>query len=389
MTRYEVQPPPGVKVSRIVGLADDISLSLAAAGVRVEAPVPGKSVVGIEVPNKETSPVLLREILEAPEFQQLPSPLAMALGRDISGKPLVADLTKLLHLLIAGATGSGKSVCLNCIITSLLYKATPDEVKLMMIDPKRVELSAYDGIPHLIAPVVTDPRQATGALRWAVKEMERRYELLSAAGVRNVDGYNRSRRKPPDGDEYLPYLVVIIDELADLMLVAAGDVEDSICRLAQMARAAGIYLIIATQRPSVDVLTGLIKANVPSRLAFAVSSHVDSRTILDMGGAERLLGKGDMLFYPLGAPKPIRAQGAWISDAEVEAVTDAWRAQAQPEYIEEVLTTPAAEPAEDADAEDELFDEAVQLVRDAGTRRCPCCSGAFASAMPGPLASST
>jgi len=366
VTRYEVQPPPGVKVSRIVGLADDISLSLAAAGVRVEAPVPGKSVVGIEVPNKETSPVLLREILEAPEFQQLPSPLAMALGRDISGKPLVADLTKLLHLLIAGATGSGKSVCLNCIITSLLYKATPDEVKLMMIDPKRVELSAYDGIPHLIAPVVTDPRQAAGALRWAVKEMERRYELLSAAGVRNVDGYNRSRRKPPDGDEYLPYLVVIIDELADLMLVAAGDVEDSICRLAQMARAAGIYLIIATQRPSVDVLTGLIKANVPSRLAFAVSSHVDSRTILDMGGAERLLGKGDMLFYPLGAPKPIRAQGAWISDAEVEAVTDAWRTQAQPEYIEEVLTTPAAEPAEDADAEDELFDEAVQLVRDAG-----------------------
>lgn len=366
VTRYEVQPPPGIKVSRIVGLADDIALSLAASGVRVEAPVPGKSVVGIEVPNKETSSVVLREILESEEFQRMSSPLAMALGRDISGRPLVADLTKLLHLLIAGATGSGKSVCLNSIITSFLYKATPDEVKLMMIDPKRVELSVYDGIPHLIAPVVTDPRQAAGALRWAVKEMERRYELLSAAGVRNVDGYNRSKRKPKDGDEFLPYLVVIIDELADLMLVAAGDVEDSIVRLAQMARAAGIYLIIATQRPSVDVLTGLIKANIPSRLAFAVSSHVDSRTILDMGGAERLLGKGDMLFYPLGAPKPLRAQGAWVSDAEVEAVADAWRAQAEPEYIEEVLTTPASDPAEDVDTEDELFDEAVQLVREAG-----------------------
>lgn len=366
VTRYEVQPPPGVKVSRIVGLADDISLNLAASGVRVEAPVPGKSVVGIEVPNKETSPVFLREILESPEFQQAKSPLTIGLGRDIAGKPLVADLAKLLHLLIAGATGSGKSVCLNSIITSLLYKARPDEVKMMMIDPKRVELSVYDGIPHLIAPVVTDPRQAAGALRWAVKEMERRYELLSAAGVRNVDGYNRSRRKPTDGDEFIPYLVVIIDELADLMLVAAADVEDSICRLAQMARAAGIYLIIATQRPSVDVITGLIKANVPSRLAFAVSSQVDSRTILDMGGAERLLGKGDMLFYPLGAPKPIRAQGAWVSDAEVEEVANAWRVQAEPEYIEEVLATPSAEPTEEADAEDELFDDAVQLVREMG-----------------------
>lgn len=366
VTRFEVQPPPGIKVSRITGLADDIALSLAAADVRVEAPVPGKSVVGIEVPNKETSPVLLREIIESPEFQQVPSPLAMALGRDISGKPLVADLTKLLHLLIAGATGSGKSVCLNSIITSFLYKARPDEVKLMMIDPKRVELSVYDGIPHLIAPVVTDPRQAAGALKWAVKEMERRYELLSAAGVRNVDSYNRSKRKPEGAEEYLPYLVVIIDELADLMLVAANDVEDSICRLAQMARAAGIYLIIATQRPSVDVITGLIKANVPSRLAFAVSSHVDSRTILDMGGAERLLGKGDMLFYPIGAPKPIRAQGAWVSEAEVEAVADAWRAQAEPQYVEDVLAAPAADAATDDEADDELFDEAVRLVREMG-----------------------
>ncbi|MFO7264779.1 MAG: DNA translocase FtsK [Bacillota bacterium] len=366
VTRFEVQPPPGIKVSRIVGLADDIALSLAAADVRVEAPVPGKSVVGIEVPNKEASPVYLREIIESAEFQQLQSPLAMALGRDITGKPLVADLTKLLHLLIAGATGSGKSVCLNCIITSFLYKARPDEVKLMMIDPKRVELSVYDGIPHLIAPVVTDAREAAGALKWAVKEMERRYELLSAAGVRNVDSYNRSRRKPEGGDEYLPYLVIVIDELADLMLVAASDVEDSICRLAQMARAAGIYLVIATQRPSVDVITGLIKANVPSRLAFAVSSHVDSRTILDMGGAERLLGKGDMLFYPIGAPKPIRAQGAWVSEAEVEAVADAWRTQAAPQYVAERFAAPNAEGGWEEDMEDELFDEAVRLVREMG-----------------------
>jgi len=366
VTRYEVQPPPGIKVSRIVGLADDISLNLAAAGVRVEAPVPGKSVVGIEVPNRETSPVLLREILESEEFQQSPSRLTIGLGKDIAGKPLVADLTKLLHLLIAGATGSGKSVCLNSIIASLLFKAHPDEVKMMMIDPKRVELSVYDGIPHLIAPVVTDPRQAAGALRWAVKEMERRYQLLSETGARNVDAYNRSSRKPEGAEPFLPYLVVIIDELADLMLVAAADVEDSICRLAQMARAAGIYLIIATQRPSVDVITGLIKANVPSRIAFAVSSQVDSRTILDMAGAERLLGKGDMLFYPIGAPKPIRAQGAWISDQEVEALADAWRSQGQPEYIEEVLTTPAQGADPDEDAEDELFEDAVRLVREAG-----------------------
>lgn len=366
VTRYEVQPPPGIKVSRIVGLADDISLNLAAAGVRIEAPVPGKSVVGIEVPNKETSPVVLREILEANEFRRSKSPLTVALGRDIAGKPLVADLQKLLHLLIAGATGSGKSVCLNSLITSLLYKADPDEVKFLMIDPKRVELSVYDGIPHLITPVVTDPREAASALRWAVKEMERRYQLLSKAGVRNLDGYNRSRRKPEGGDEFVPYLVIIIDELADLMLVASADVENSIVRLAQMARAAGIYLIIATQRPSVDVITGLIKANVPSRLAFAVSSQVDSRTILDMGGAERLLGRGDMLFYPIGAPKPVRAQGAWISDAEVEAVADAWRAQGEPTYIEDVIEPAATEGGDDAEVEDELFDEAVALVREQG-----------------------
>ena len=366
ITRYEVQPPPGIKVSRIVGLADDIALALAAAGVRVEAPVPGKSVVGIEVPNRETSPVFLREILESEEFANSPSRLTIALGKDIAGKPLVADLTKILHLLIAGATGSGKSVCLNSIIASLLFKARPDEVKLMMIDPKRVELSVYDGIPHLIAPVVTDPRQAAGALRWAVKEMERRYRLLSETGARNLDAYNRSPKKPEGAEPFLPYLVVIIDELADLMLVAAADVEDSICRLAQMARAAGIYLIIATQRPSVDVITGLIKANVPSRIAFAVSSQVDSRTILDMAGAERLLGKGDMLFYPIGAPKPIRAQGAWISDQEVEALAEAWRSQGEPQYIEAVLATPATGAGAEEEMEDELFEDAVRLVREAG-----------------------
>ncbi|HEY8417542.1 MAG TPA: DNA translocase FtsK 4TM domain-containing protein [Limnochordales bacterium] len=366
VTRYEVQPPPGIKVSRIVGLADDISLALAAAGVRVEAPVPVKSVVGIEVPNRETSPVFLREILESEEFVSSPSRLTIALGKDIAGKPLVADLTKILHLLIAGATGSGKSVCLNSIIASLLFKARPDEVKMMMIDPKRVELSVYDGIPHLIAPVVTDPRQAAGALRWAVKEMERRYKLLSETGARNLDAYNRSPKKPEGAEPFLPYLVVIIDELADLMLVAAADVEDSICRLAQMARAAGIYLIIATQRPSVDVITGLIKANVPSRIAFAVSSQVDSRTILDMAGAERLLGKGDMLFYPMGAPKPIRAQGAWISDQEVEALAEAWRSQGEPQYIEAVLTTPAQGADAEEEMDDELFEDAVRLVREAG-----------------------
>lgn len=366
VTRFEVQPPPGVKVSRIVGLADDISLALAAAGVRIEAPVPGKSVVGIEVPNRDTSPVVLREILESDEFQNTRSYLTIGLGRDIAGKPLVADLQKLLHLLIAGATGSGKSVCLNSIITSLLYKADPDQVKMMMIDPKRVELSVYDGIPHLITPVVTDPKEAAAALRWAVKEMERRYQLLSKTGVRNLDAYNRRRHKPEGMDEFVPYLVVIIDELADLMLVASADVENSIVRLAQMARAAGIYLIIATQRPSVDVITGLIKANVPSRLAFAVSSQVDSRTILDMGGAERLLGRGDMLFYPIGAPKPVRAQGAWVSDAEVEAVADAWRAQGEPQYVENVTEPQPSDSDEEAAADDELFDEAVALVREQG-----------------------
>lgn len=365
ITRYELQPAAGVKVSRIVGLADDLALSLAAPDVRIEAPVPGKSVVGIEVPNQETSPVHLREVLESDAFTSNPSRLLIGLGKDIAGNPVVADLTRLLHLLIAGATGSGKSVCINTIIASLLYRALPDELKLLMIDPKRVELSNYDGIPHLIAPVVTDPKQAAGVLRWAVKEMERRYKLLSSAKVRNIDAYNRAVAQGELEGERLPYIAVIIDELADLMLVAQHEVEDSICRLTQMARAAGIHLIIATQRPSVDVITGLIKANVPSRIAFAVSSSVDSRTILDMAGAERLLGKGDMLFHPYGAGKPVRAQGAWIQDKEVQALVDFWRAQGQPQFEEAVLSIEAGgETAFDAD--DDLFDDAVRLVVERG-----------------------
>ncbi|HEX6972665.1 MAG TPA: DNA translocase FtsK, partial [Limnochordia bacterium] len=367
ITRYELQPAPGVKVSRIVGLADDLALAMAAPDVRIEAPVPGKSVVGIEVPNKETSTVYLREVLESEAFTSNRSHLLIGFGKDIAGNPVVADLPRLLHLLIAGATGSGKSICINAIIASLLYRAMPDELKLLMIDPKRVELSTYDGIPHLIAPVVTDPKQAAGALRWAVKEMERRYRLLSEAKARNIDAYNRSvlRGELEGESERLPYLAVIIDELADLMLVAQHEVEDSICRLAQMARAAGIHLIIATQRPSVDVITGLIKANVPSRIAFAVSSSVDSRTILDMAGAERLLGKGDMLFHPYGAGKPVRAQGAWISDKEVQALVDFWKAQGQPEFEEAVLQIEQGDHAA-LDVDDELFDDAVRLVVERG-----------------------
>ncbi|MGE5508287.1 MAG: DNA translocase FtsK, partial [Chitinophagales bacterium] len=336
VTRFELQPAAGVKVSRIVSLADDIALSLAAADVRIEAPIPGKAAVGIEVPNKETSVVHLREILASPEFANPKCRLALALGKDIGGAPVVCDLVDMPHLLIAGATGSGKSVCLNTLITSVLYRTRPDEVKLLMVDPKRVELAGYDGIPHLLAPVVTDPKKAATALKWVVEEMEKRYELFGQSGVRNIEKYNElikaaaaevaAMSEPvPEGEpplepaKPLPYVIVLIDELADLMMVAAADVEDSICRLAQMARAAGIHLVIATQRPSVDVITGLIKANVPSRIAFAVSSQVDSRTILDMAGAERLLGKGDMLFCPVGAPKPVRVQGAYMNDREVEA----------------------------------------------------------------------
>lgn len=364
ITRYEIQPGPGIKVSRITNLADDLALALAAERVRIEAPVPGKPVVGVEIPNRKPQTVYIREVVESQAFQNHPSKLAMALGRDVSGEPVVADLKKILHLLIAGATGSGKSVCLNTIIASFLFRATPEEVRLLMIDPKRVELVNYNGIPHLISPVVTDPKKAATALKWAVAEMERRYELFAEAGVRNIDGYNEIQHSSEEG-EVLPYIVVIIDELADLMLVAANEVEDAICRLAQMARAAGMFLIIATQRPSVDVITGLIKANIPSRIAFAVSSQVDSRTILDMAGAERLLGKGDMLFYPIGASKAIRAQGAMITERDIEQLVEFWRQQSY-DVPEVDVTKQVAATAEIDEVEDELFDDAVRLVIETG-----------------------
>lgn len=327
VTRYELQPEMGVKVSKIVGLADDIKLNLATPDIRIEAPIPGKAAVGIEVPNKENSAVMLRDLLQSREFQEAKSKLSFAVGKDIAGKPVVADIAKMPHLLIAGATGSGKSVCINTLIISILYKASPDEVKLIMIDPKVVELSVYNGIPHLLIPVVTDPKKAAGALNWAVSEMTTRYNTFAEYGVRNLGEYNRKveNMRVPEGEErpkILPQIVVIVDELADLMMVAPGEVEDAICRLAQLARAAGIHLVIATQRPSVNVITGLIKANMPSRIAFTVSSGVDSRTILDMNGAEKLLGKGDMLFYPQGYQKPARLQGALISDEEVSSIVD-------------------------------------------------------------------
>ena len=327
VTRYELQPEMGVKVSKIVGLADDIKLNLATPDIRIEAPIPGKAAVGIEVPNKENSTVMLRDLLQSEEFQKAKSKLSFAVGKDIAGKTVVADIAKMPHLLIAGATGSGKSVCINTLIISILYKANPDEVKLIMIDPKVVELSVYNGIPHLFIPVVTDPKKAAGALNWAVQEMTNRYNTFAEYGVRNLDEYNRKAEqiKAAGAEEEpvkMPQIVIIVDELADLMMVAPGEVEDAICRLAQLARAAGIHLVIATQRPSVDVITGLIKANVPSRIAMTVSSGVDSRTILDMNGAEKLLGKGDMLFYPTGYPKPVRVQGAFLSDDEIADVVD-------------------------------------------------------------------
>ncbi|MGB9866893.1 MAG: DNA translocase FtsK 4TM domain-containing protein [Bacillota bacterium] len=362
VTRFEVQPAPGVKVSTIVALANDIALSLAAPNVRIEAPVPGKSVVGIEVPNKEIAVVHLRDILASEEFRSSTSKLTVALGKEISGRPVVSDLDKLLHLLIAGATGSGKSVCLNCIICSLLYKATPSELKFVMIDPKMVELSVYDGIPHLLAPVVTDPRKAAGCLRWVVQEMENRYRMFVQAGVRDIARYNQVAGEK----DFMPYIVVVIDELADLMMVAPVDVEDAIFRLAQMARAAGIHLVVATQRPSVDVITGTIKANIPSRIAFAVSSQVDSRTILDTAGAEKLLGRGDMLFMPLGAPKPIRAQGAFVSDREVEQLVGYLRDQAKPEYKVDVSELDISTSQDKVDEDDPLFPQAVRAVIEAG-----------------------
>ncbi len=332
VTRYELQPEQGVKVSKIVGLADDIKLNLAATDIRIEAPIPGKAAVGIEVPNKENSVVALRELLESKEFRDFSSNLAFAVGKDIGGKTVVADIARMPHMLIAGSTGSGKSVCINTLIMSILYKAHPDDVKLIMVDPKVVELSVYNGIPHLMIPVVTDPKKAAAALHWGVAEMTERYKKFADFNVRDLKGYNKAveamKGRGEDAPAKMPQIVIIVDELADLMMVSPGEVEESICRLAQLARAAGIHLVIATQRPSVDVITGLIKANMPSRVAFAVSSSVDSRTILDMNGAEKLLGKGDMLFYPQGYPKPARVQGAFVSDSEVSEVVDFLKNQA-------------------------------------------------------------
>ncbi|MFY9432900.1 MAG: DNA translocase FtsK [Thermacetogeniaceae bacterium] len=365
ITRYEIQPAPGVKVSRIMRLADDIALSLAAPDVRIEAPIPGKAAMGIEVPNREIATVCLREILETTEFQDAASKLTIALGKDIAGNPIVADLTKMPHLLIAGATGSGKSVCLNTIICSILYKANPSEVKLLLIDPKMVELITYNGIPHLLAPVVTDPKKSAGALRWVVKEMEKRYELFSSLGVRDITKYNAQIMLQNSEEQPMPYIVVVIDELSDLMMIAPVDVEDAICRLAQMARAAGIHLVIATQRPSVDVITGVIKANIPSRIAFAVSSQIDSRTILDMNGAEKLLGRGDMLFMPVSAIKPIRIQGALVTESEVEDIVKYLVNQGTPTYVSEFPEQQEEMQKED-DYEDELFFDAAKLVIEMG-----------------------
>ncbi len=367
ITRYEIQPPIGVKVSRIVSLADDIALSMAAPGVRIEAPIPGKAAVGIEVPNKEVSMVHLRDLLETQEFIRSASKITVALGKDIAGNPVVADLAKMPHILIAGATGSGKSVCLNTLIASILFKAAPNEVKLLMIDPKMVELATYNGIPHLASPVVTDPKKAASSLRWAVREMEHRYKLFAGAGVRDITRYNKqfTSKKLDTDSRPLPLIVIIIDELADLMIVAPADVEDAICRLAQMARAAGIHLVVATQRPSVDVITGLIKANIPSRISFAVSSQIDSRTILDMSGAEKLLGKGDMLFSPVSSSKPVRVQGAFLSDREVEDLVNFLKKQGEPVYDEKILEEPPMEELP-RELEDKLLPQAVYILIEAG-----------------------
>lgn len=366
ITMYEVLPAPGVKVSKIVNLTDDIALALAASQIRIIAPIPGKSAIGIEIPNKDTTMVTAREVFESEEFKKTDSKLSFALGKEITGKTMVADLAKMPHLLIAGSTGSGKSVCVNTIINSILFNAKPDEVKLLMIDPKVVELSHYNGIPHLILPVVVDPKKASIALNWAVNEMTNRYKTFAEHVVKDINSYNRKAETQPDLNlEKMPKIVILVDELADLMMVAPNQVEDAICRLAQMARAAGIHLIVATQRPSVDVITGLIKANIPSRIAFAVSSQIDSRTILDMAGAEKLLGKGDMLFYPLGANKPVRIQGAFLADAEVEGVVEFVKKQVDGvDYQEEILTD-IPESATSMEA-DELLKDAVELVVETG-----------------------
>ncbi len=374
VTRYELQPLAGVKISRITSLADDIALNLATAGVRIEAPIPGKPAVGIEVPNRHSSPVFIRSIFETPVYTKSASPLTIALGKDIAGAPQVADLCKMPHLLIAGSTGSGKSVCVNSIIISFLYKSSPEDVKLILIDPKVVELAEYNGIPHLLMPVVTEPRKAAGALGSAVAEMERRYRLFAENNVRDIKSYNRMAAEAGDVDK-LPYIAIIIDELADLMMVAGKEVEDYICRIAQKARAAGMHLIVATQRPSVDVITGLIKANIPSRIAFAVSSQVDSRTILDSGGAEKLLGMGDMLFMPVGASKPTRIQGTYVKDEEIAAVLEFIKKDSSSQYNEEMIAEmekravpeKGAESGGDEDGgHDPMLRQAAEVVIDAG-----------------------
>lgn len=377
VTRYELQPEQGVKVSKIVGLADDIKLNLAVADLRIEAPIPGKAAVGIEVPNSENTAVMLRDLLESDEFKNSRSLISFAVGKDIAGKVVVADIAKMPHLLVAGATGSGKSVCINTLIMSIIYKADPEDVKLILVDPKVVELSVYNGIPHLMIPVVTDPKKAAGALNWAVAEMEKRYKLFAEYNVRDLKGFNEKVLRGETGEDAkkkLPQIIIIIDELADLMMVAPGEVEGAICRLAQLARAAGLHLILATQRPSVNVITGLIKANMPSRIAFSVSSGVDSRTIIDMNGAEKLLGKGDMLFYPSGYPKPVRVQGSFVSDKEVQKVVDYLidknGSTAYSNELEEhmmtadVPTSISGVSAEDTDDRDVYFTEAGQLIID-------------------------
>ena len=375
ITRYELKPAEGVRVSKIANLADDIALNLAAETIRIEAPIPGKQAVGIEVPNKEKEMVGLREVIESDEFKNNKSKLSVALGKDVAGSPVIANIAKMPHVLIAGSTGSGKSVCINTIITSIVYNAKPSEVKLVMVDPKVVELSVYNGIPHLLIPVVTDPKKAAGALAWAVQEMDNRYNLFAEKGVRDLAGYNKALESENMGK--LPQIVVIVDELADLMMVAAKDVEESICRLAQKARAAGMHLVIATQRPSVDVITGLIKANVPSRIAFAVSSQVDSRTILDQVGAEKLLGKGDMLYFPAGAAKPTRVQGAFVSDEEVEQIVDFIKSNGTAVYSQELLDSiensgkeaESAKASGDASSEDDtdpFLNDAIDTVVETG-----------------------
>ncbi|MCM2982851.1 FtsK/SpoIIIE domain-containing protein [Niallia circulans] len=364
VTRYEVQPEPGVKVSKITNLSDDLKLSLAAKDIRIEAPIPGKHTVGIEVPNQKSRPVLIREILESEEFKSSASPLTVAMGLDISGKPIVTDLRKMPHGLIAGATGSGKSVCINTMLVSLLYKAKPEELKLLLVDPKMVELAPYNYVPHLASPVITDVKTATAALKWAVEEMERRYELLAHAGVRDITKYNQLAEEHKRYSEKLPYLVIVIDELADLMMMAPADVEEAISRIAQKARACGIHLLIATQRPSVDVITGLIKANVPTRIAFSVSSQIDSRTVIDISGAEKLLGKGDMLFLENGTSKPVRLQGTFVSDEEIDQVVAHVRKERKPEYLfeqEDLL-----KKVQMSEEEDELFYEACEFIIEQG-----------------------